>query len=100
VRDLAKLVLLAIGGACNVSDSSRVNTSTSFSSFQALLKLTCGTTVKAKEISLNFSIPLCWKPFFAWRIMVVLYEASVPHYSYLHNSDGSSCIIGFIIKMF
>jgi hypothetical protein len=35
---------------------SRLNTSTSFSSFQALLKLTCGTTVKAKEISLKFSI--------------------------------------------
>ncbi|MGD0994282.1 MAG: hypothetical protein ABR909_02010 [Candidatus Bathyarchaeia archaeon] len=45
MRGIAKLVLLAIGGTCNVSDRrSGEYSTTSFSSFQALLKLTCGTT--------------------------------------------------------
>jgi hypothetical protein len=54
MRDLAKLVTGA-----------QVNTSKTFGNFQALPKLTYGTTLKAKEISLNFSITLWWKPFFA-----------------------------------
>jgi hypothetical protein len=55
VKACLGIVPLAIEGFCNDCDRlSGEYSTTSFSSFQALLKLTCGTTG-------NALLPYCWK---------------------------------------